>query len=50
MLSFVLFLAALVCFLIAAFAPSSTLQGRVGFGWLGAALITVTLLIGAYPG
>lgn len=52
MATFILLIAALVAFLVAAlvgYAGDGTGWHRLGFGWLGAALVTVTLLIGAYP-
>jgi hypothetical protein len=42
----VLLVAALVCFLLAAFG----LPTRVNLGWIGAALVTITLIIGNWPG
>lgn len=47
MITFVLLVAALVCFLVATLGVA---HPRVSFGWLGAALVTVALLMGAYPG
>lgn len=50
--SFFLLIAALVCFLLATFGAYGPGDGagwhRIGFGWLGAALITITLLLGAH--
>lgn len=56
MISFILLVAALVCFLLATFggyvgATPATPAGwqRFGFGWFGAALITISMLIATYP-
>jgi hypothetical protein len=46
MTTIVLLVAALVCFILAAFG----LHPRVNLGWIGAALITITLIIGSWPG
>ena len=52
MITFILLVAALVCFLLATFGPwgDGGPWHRVGFGWLGLALVTITWLIAAYPG
>lgn len=42
-----LLIAALVAFLLAAFGVART---RVHCGWLGAAILTITLIIAAWPG
>lgn len=53
MFAFVMFLLALICFLLAATAAHPRFGGPwwgVGIGWFGAALITFVLLLGAVPG
>ena len=45
MIVLILLVAALVCFLLAGFGVPT----RVGIGWVGAALITITLIIAAWP-
>lgn len=47
MLTLIVLIAALVCFLLAAFGLP---RARVHFGWLGAALFTVASIITAWPG
>lgn len=47
MLTLLLLVAALVCFLLASFGVPTS---RVSVGWLGAALVTIALLVERWPG